>query len=82
MPQDDISQKDSTESRSDLSFEGERPGGYAPERMAECIARLEETASQTLKDQITATVLYRYRLGGIVMSYHTFENNRVFHQEP
>jgi hypothetical protein len=38
------------------------------------IARLEETAcpepveaaSQTLKDQITATVPYRYRLGGMV----------------
>jgi hypothetical protein len=34
--------------------------------MAECIARLEETAFQTLKDQITATDPYRYRLGGIV----------------
>ena len=47
---------------------------YAPEPMAECIARLEETAcpefveaaSQTLKDQITATDPYSYRLGGIV----------------
>ena len=47
---------------------------YAPEPMAECIARLEETAcpelveaaSQTLKVQITATGPYRYRLGGIV----------------
>jgi hypothetical protein len=33
--------------------------------MAEGIARLEETASQTLKVQITATGLYRYRLGGM-----------------
>jgi hypothetical protein len=33
--------------------------------MVECIARLEETASQTLKDQITATGPYRYRLEGI-----------------
>ncbi len=55
-----ISQKKTTESRSDLSFEGLRP-----ELMVECIARLEETASQTLKDQITATGPYRYRLEGI-----------------
>ena len=42
--------------------------------MAECIARLEETAcpelveaaSQTLKVQITAASPYRYRLEGIV----------------
>jgi hypothetical protein len=41
--------------------------------MAECITRLKEkacpelveAASQTLKDQITATDPYRYRLGGI-----------------
>ena len=38
----------------------------APELMAECIARLEETAYQTLKVQITAAGLYRYRLEGIV----------------
>jgi hypothetical protein len=46
---------------------------YAPEPMAECIARLEEAAcpelveaaSQTLKVQITATDPYRYRLGEI-----------------
>ena len=69
FPQDDISERNSTESRSDLSFEGLRP-----EPMAECIVRLEETvcpelveaASQTLKVQITATCPYRYRLGGIV----------------
>ncbi len=34
--------------------------------MAECIARLEETTSKTLKDQITATGSYRYHLEGIV----------------
>jgi hypothetical protein len=39
---------------------------YAPEPMAECIPRLEEKASQTLKSQITTTGPYRYRLGGIV----------------
>ncbi len=57
---------------------------YAPEPMAECIARLEETAcpelacpeiveeveaaSQTLKVQISATGPYRYRLEGIVLA--------------
>ncbi len=60
FPQDDISETNSTESRSDLSFEGLRHRTYA-----ECIARLKETVSQTLKDQIIATSLYRYRLGGI-----------------
>ena len=59
--QDDISERNSTESRSDLSFEGLRPG-----TMVECIARLEETTYQTLKDQITSTGPYRYRLGEIV----------------
>jgi hypothetical protein len=34
--------------------------------MAECIAFLEEAASQTLKDQITATGFNRYRFGGMV----------------
>jgi hypothetical protein len=34
--------------------------------MAECVARLEEMASQNLKDQITATGPYRYRLEGMV----------------
>ena len=62
--------KNSTESRSDLSFEGVcpgvNPGGNASEPIAECIARLEETAFQTLKDQITATSPYRYRLERIV----------------
>ena len=38
--------------------------GYAPETMAECIARLEEMVCQTLKAQITATGLYKYRPGG------------------
>ena len=61
FPLDDISERNSTESRSDLSFEGLRP-----EPMAEYIARLEETAYQTLKDQITATGPYRYRLEGMV----------------
>ena len=61
FPQDDISERNSTESRSDLSFEGLRP-----EPMAKCIVRLEETASQTLKVQIAPTDPYRYRLGGIV----------------
>ena len=68
--QDDISEKNSTESRSDLIFEGVSPGvhsgEYTPEPMAECIARLKETASQTLKVQITATGPYRYHLEGIV----------------
>ena len=64
--QDDISERNSTESRSDLSFEGGCPGGYAPEPMAEYITRLKEIASQTLEDQITATDPYRYRLEGIV----------------
>ena len=61
FPQDDISERNSTEFRSDLNFEG-----LHPEPMAECIARLKETASQTLKVQITATGPHRYRLGGIV----------------
>jgi hypothetical protein len=61
FPQDDISERNTTESRSDLSFEGLRS-----ELMLECLARLEEKASQTLKDQITVTGLYRYRLEGIV----------------
>jgi hypothetical protein len=39
---------------------------YAPEPMAECMARLEETASQTLRVQITATSPYRYRFEGMV----------------
>ena len=69
FPQDDISERNSTGSRSDLSFEGESPGvhprGYVSETMAECIARSEEMACQTLKAQITATGLYRYRLEGI-----------------
>jgi len=42
------------------------PRGVRPEHVAECIARLEEKASQTLKDQITATGPYRYRFEGIV----------------
>jgi hypothetical protein len=70
FPQNDISERNSTESRSDLSFEGVcpgvNPGGNASEPIAECIARLEETAFQTLKDQITATGLNRYRFGGMV----------------
>ncbi len=70
FPQDDISERNSAESRIDLSFEGVcsevHPGGYATEPMAECIARLEDTAFQSLKDQITATGLYRYRFGGMV----------------
>jgi hypothetical protein len=45
--------KSTTESRRDQNFEGLRPGGYAPgyapgyvpELMAECIVRLERTAS-------------------------------------
>jgi hypothetical protein len=69
FPQDDISERNSTESRSDLSFEGLRP-----ELMVECIACLKETAcpelveatSQTLKAQITATGPYRYHLEGMV----------------
>ena len=61
FPQDDISEKNPTGSRSDLSFEGLRL-----ETMAECLARLEEMAYQTLKAEITATGLYRYRLEGIV----------------
>jgi len=47
FPQDDISKKSSTEFRSDLNFEGLRPGvppWYASEPMAESIARLERTA--------------------------------------
>ena len=42
---------------------------YAPESMAECIARLKETASQTLKVQITATGPYSYRFEGIVHAF-------------
>ena len=59
--QDDISERNSTESHRDLNFEGLRP-----EPMAECIVRLEDMTSQTLKVQITATGPYRYRLEGIV----------------
>ena len=64
FPQDNISERNSTEPHSELSFEGLRP-----EPMAECITawpELVEAASQTLKDQITETGPYRYRLGGIV----------------
>jgi len=61
FPQDDISERNSTESHSDLNFEGLRP-----EPMAKCIVRMEKMASQTLKVQITATGPYRYRLEGIV----------------
>ncbi len=72
FPQDDISKRNSTEPCSDLSFEGEcprvRPGGYPPEPAAECMARLEESSSQTLKVQITTTGPYRYRLEGIVLA--------------
>lgn len=34
--------------------------------MAECTLRMEETVRQTLKDQITATEPYRYRLEAMV----------------
>jgi hypothetical protein len=68
--QDDMSERNSTESRSDLNFGGLRPGvrpGVSPRTCGGMyIARLEETASHTLKVQITATGPYRYRLGGIV----------------
>jgi hypothetical protein len=64
FPQNDISERNSTKSRSDLNFEGVCPGGYATEPMAECIARLEEMASQTLKVQITASTPYRYHIEG------------------
>jgi hypothetical protein len=62
--QDDISEKNSTEYRRDLNF-----GGLRPEPMAECIVRLKEIASQTLKVQITATGLYRYRLERTVHAF-------------
>ncbi len=39
---------------------------YSPEPMAEYIARLKETAPQTLKDQITASDPCRYRFEGMV----------------
>ncbi len=60
---DDISKRGTTESRRDRTFEGLRL-----KSIAECIARLDEKAPQTLKGQITATGSYRYRLEGIVLA--------------
>ena len=61
FPKDDISQKNSTESPVICPLRV-----YAYELFAEWLARLKETASKTLKGQITTTGPYRYRLEGIV----------------